>query len=368
MAERGFSVAVAEEHAEIGLPLHCAGLISCYGARELRIPEQCILNRVRGARIYSPEGEFLEVCREEEVAVVIDRERLDKHFAERAEKSGVQIFLDSRVESLALKEDAVKCLAAPNKVFEARVVVDAEGAISQAAQRYLGKAVSKEVLPGFQVEVEAVVDEDFVEIYLGERWAPRFFAWLIPCGGGVARIGLAGEGDPRQLLERLLKKHPVVKKLQLGRVLKSFGGFVVVGGPLKRTVFGRIVLVGDAGGFVKPTTGGGLVYGVLTSRMAGGAVADFLEGASKLEAFERLWRQRYEHEFKEMKRLRRILMSLSDEELSKVFHYIVEEGLTGWISRVGDMDFQAKLISTFLRKPKVSLLLARAALKGMLPY
>ena len=368
VAEKGFSVAVVEEHGEIGLPLHCAGLVSCYGARELGIPSHCILNRVRGARIYSPGGEVLEVCREEDVAVVVDRERLDKYFAKLAERCGAQIFLGCKIKDLAVKEATVSCLAAQGETLEARVVADAEGAVSRAAERFLGRAVAKEVLPGFQVEVEAAVDDDFVEVYLGEKWAPRFFAWLIPCGEGVARVGLACEGDTRQFLGKLLEKHPVVRRHRLGKVLKGFGGFVVVGGPLKRTVFERTILVGDAGGFVKPTTGGGLVYGVLTSKIAGEVIAGFLEGVSELEDFEQLWRQSYEQEFKEMKRLRRILVSLSDKELNKVLHYIIEEGLAEWISRTGDMDFQAKLISTLLRRPRLSLLLAKAVLKGALPF
>ena len=58
-------------------------------------------------------------------------------------------------------------------------------------------------------------------------------------------------------------------------------------GPVPRTWTDRILAVGDAAGLVKPTTGGGIYYGLLTGHLAADVLAEALRddrlGASRLQ-------------------------------------------------------------------------------------
>ena len=47
-------------------------------------------------------------------------------------------------------------------------------------------------------------------------------------------------------------------------------------GPVSRTWTDRILAVGDAAGLVKPTTGGGIYYGLLTGHLAADVLAEAL--------------------------------------------------------------------------------------------
>ena len=51
-------------------------------------------------------------------------------------------------------------------------------------------------------------------------------------------------------------------------------------GPVTRTYADRVVAVGDAAGLVKPTTGGGIYYGLLSGSIAAEVLGDALQGES----------------------------------------------------------------------------------------
>ena len=72
--KKGKNVEIFEEHKEIGVPTHCAGLISVSGFHKLgiKVPEECIQHRVKGSIFYSPSGYSLKVKRGRDQAYVID--------------------------------------------------------------------------------------------------------------------------------------------------------------------------------------------------------------------------------------------------------------------------------------------------------
>lgn len=70
-----------EEHRRIGRPVHCTGLISKRILDLTDIPKETILNSIKGARIYSPSGNFCEIGNDETRAFVFDRQKLDEHLS-----------------------------------------------------------------------------------------------------------------------------------------------------------------------------------------------------------------------------------------------------------------------------------------------
>ena len=57
LEKNGFKTAIVEEHSKIGKPISCAGLVSIKGLKELglKIPNNCIINKTKGAYIFSPD-------------------------------------------------------------------------------------------------------------------------------------------------------------------------------------------------------------------------------------------------------------------------------------------------------------------------
>ena len=98
VAEKGFDVKVVEEDPEVGVPNHCAGLLSLRGMKEIGVPtdEAFVENYVKGAVFYSPSGLSFTVEKSRYVACVVDRELFDKYLAQKACEAGVDILVKTK--------------------------------------------------------------------------------------------------------------------------------------------------------------------------------------------------------------------------------------------------------------------------------
>ena len=92
----GINVCLIDKKKVIGLPLQCAGIINKSVLSLNDIPEEIILNKVKGAYLHSP-NHFLTVSKDETQAFIVDRVALDQFLFKRAIDSGVDSFLSSKV-------------------------------------------------------------------------------------------------------------------------------------------------------------------------------------------------------------------------------------------------------------------------------
>ncbi|HEX9862068.1 MAG TPA: NAD(P)-binding protein, partial [Candidatus Bathyarchaeia archaeon] len=61
LAENGFSVKVFDKRAEIGSPKRCGeGLSEASQQFVGKIPDRCIAQKIKGARLYAPDGRYLD--------------------------------------------------------------------------------------------------------------------------------------------------------------------------------------------------------------------------------------------------------------------------------------------------------------------
>ncbi len=356
-SHKGVEVYVLEEHREIGVPNHCAGLVSIPGIANLNInPGPAIQNVVRGAVIFSPSCKHkLVIDRGKKEAYVLNREIFDKEIYCQAISSGAHVKTRSKVLDLKLKHDYwyIKTI---NEIIKSKFLINAEGAAWIFTRKLIGRNLPKR-LSAIQFELKGLknLETDFVEIYLGNKWAPGFFAWLIPIDEKTARIGLATKEKPAlKYLENLLKRHPALNnRLNQTRITRVSGGVVITSGPLKKTYGERFILIGDAAGIVKPTTGGGIVTGCFSAMVAGAVVAEEISSPSpKLDKYEKSWREFLWKDLYIMKKVRYFIDKLSDDKIDYILKIIKEHGIYE-IKRFGDMDFQGKLFMKFLSNPRL---------------
>ena len=363
-ARRGAEVLVLEEHPEVGCPSHCAGVLSVEGLRRIRVEPSSsfIQHEVRGGRVYSPDGAEITVRGSRTRAYIVDRSRFDQKLAEEAVEAGAEIVTGRRVERLIIRGGAVAGAQGLGWEVEAEVVVDGEGAVAQLA-RSVGLAQERQgILSGVNCEVSVDVEPHLVEVWLGQGVAPGLFAWVIPLGEGVARCGLAcSRGDPAKRLEGFLRK-----RFSLEGSFPVRRGFVLTGGPISRTYMDGLLVVGDAAGHTKATTGGGVILGGLCAVKAGEAAAEAVEvgdaSLSFLSSYEEWWRKNLGREFSSMSAVRRLLNGLSDEKLNQLFSAFKQEGMEQLIEEFvegGDMDLQRAVLAKALRIPEVLHVLLR---------
>ncbi len=364
IAEQGHDVVVLEEHPTIGEPDHCAGLLSLSGLASLglRPPGEVIQNRVSGARIYSPSGHSVLVERGRREAQVVDRSRFDRWLAERAIDAGAAVLIGTKVMGINCP-DGESCsvmlqTSDEDDTLEAQIIVDAEGTRCQLSKAVgLPPVPRNSKYPAYQYELSGVdVDEDIVEMYYGRRTAPGFFAWIIPLGEKRARVGLAARDRAKVRLEAAMRHHSIMSmRLKHASVERGFGGVVLSGLPIKRTVKGRFLVVGDAAGIVKPTTGGGVIMGGIAARVAGRVVSNALSKEklqdTDIQLYESSWRSLLIRELRAMYFTQRVISSLSDRGLDTLIKDAEQFDLVETVRREGDMDLQRRVILRLLINP-----------------
>jgi len=366
-ARRGVNIAVLEEHEEIGVPCHCAGLLSLKGLREIQVPpdESFIQNRVNGAHFFSPSGLSFTIERDEHVALVVNRALLDRFLAKQAAQAGAHLMLNSKVESIERVGGGI-LLSGNFGTIKADVAVDAEAVASHFTREMgLQPLMMEDLLPALQYDLKGVdIDPRYVEVHVGRSIAPSFFAWVIPLNESSVRIGLACKGDnPREKLEQFMKKR-FNDRVNLTRVhVRS--GLIVTSGPISRTFCDNFLAVGDVAGQVKPTTGGGVIWGGICAMIAGTVAAEAVETGNYTQGFLRRyeisWRKKLEKDMMVALVARRIANRLSDETIEKIFKIIIESNLQKELSLEGNMDFQARTILQIARRRDILKILFSSA-------
>jgi len=362
IASRGYDVKVFEEHPEVGVPNHCAGLVSVEGLRRLGVEPSAdfVQHEIVGGKVYSPSGVPVEVRCGRTRAYAVERSALDAYLANKAEESGADVITNARAEGLLTSGGRVEGVRGAGFEASSPIVVDGEGA-GRRLLRQLTTPCLEEPLMGLNVEMEAEVEPNMVEVWLGGRYAPGLFAWVIPLGDGRARCGLACHGGATERLGAFLKRRfgPV-------ECPPPHGGMVLTGGPLQRTSFDGLLLVGDAAGHTKPTTGGGFVLGGLCAVEAGKVASGALEAGDCsgkfLGRYDKAWRRMYGGEFDAMLSARRLLDRLPDDRIDRLFSSLKGEGLEDTLREIvekGDMDLQRGALGQALRNPRILGLLMR---------
>ncbi len=369
LAEHGLDVSVFEEHSRIGVPSHCAGHISVRGLKKLGLyplPAEIVENIFHGAVFYSPNGNNFSIHFPSPVTCVVDRILFDNYIAEKAKSVGVRYHLNSRVESLMINEHAAKgILVRQEGRIErklARIVVDAEGLSSRISEAAgLPGFDRSKIVSGVEAEVENVenVKKNMVEVFLGNNYAPGFYAWLIPKEDGRAKVGLASKtGKTKELLENLMLRHPIAStRLANAKITRIAFHPLTLAGPLSKTFSNGFLAVGDAASQVKPTTGGGVVFGMICAWIAAqvayrGLLKNDLS-SDFLCTYQKRCKKVFGFDVRFMLKMRKTLDSMSNEKLDNLVGFCSTIGLDKALQSARDLDFQGQTFLRNLRKPRL---------------
>ena len=153
-------------------------------------------------------------------------------------------------------------------------------------------------------------------------------------------------------------KHPVASK-QLGKAKITKIGYhaITLGGPIEKTYANGFLAVGDCASQVKPSTGGGVIFGLTCAKIASQTVSEALQQVDVSSEFLHIYQKRcsdlLSFDFNVMLRLRRFLDSLSDEKLDQMLRVCGKLGVDNALRDVDEIDFQGKLLLKVLTKPSM---------------
>lgn len=350
-AAAGVEVLLVEEDFQVGRPVKCTGLISIRALEEAGAGPEVVLRKIRGAFIYGPDGREIALDGRKTRAYVIDRAEFDRELVREAEAAGVRV--RTGVRAVALEGDGLKIRhnpEGPEQKVKAKVIIGADGPYSRV-RAWAGLPPPQKMLYGLQVIAPCSPRrEDFVEVFLGRDVAPDFFAWAVPASAGVARIGLATDDGQRarSSLARLLQRKGVKEET----ILEFQGGAIPIG-PAPRTVRSNVLVVGDAAGQAKPTSGGGIYTGIICAKLAGEAAVKAVKRGdiSLLGEYEVRWRKELEAELRLGMLAHRILSELADADLDRILAALDDPGILGMIAEYGDIDYPSRLARHLLGEP-----------------
>jgi digeranylgeranylglycerophospholipid reductase len=356
-AAHGLSTLCIEEHGTIGYPVQCAGLLSNAAFAECRVTGRSVLNRVSGARVITGRGSELLINAKVQKAVVVDRTAVDREMAEAAANAGAEFRLKTGV--CGVKGNTVLTRGAYGHEEHAfKILIAADGPRSTIA-RYYGMERAKVYLSGIQADISYDCDPRFVEIYPDA--SPDFFAWSIPTAPGRVRVGLCGQTKVAERFAALMKKfetsttHLVTGTLPLGLMPRTYG---------YRTLF-----VGDAAGFAKPTSGGGVYTGIRSARHAAAMAIKCCEQGvfddKALSEYERRWQADFGSELELGFRLFGMRQKMHEDDLDRIVQALSEPSILAAIVEYGDMDRPGNLIKKLLLNPAMLPLLKPLIMSGI---
>jgi geranylgeranyl reductase family protein len=367
LAADGFDVEVLEEHWSAGEPVHCTGIVSPEIFQEFLIPSTATLQELRRIQFFSPKGRMIRYQTDGVEAVVVDRCAFDRNLRDLACESGARITPGIRAAKIEIDEAGATVHCGANGLRKGRACVIATGS-SYALNRCLGIGLPPVFLSCTQIELPAV-QPGHVEIHLGCDVAPKGFAWAVPVQrtqGSFARIGIMCDGNPEQYLNRFLprlRRWGIQTKLEMPlrpRILPL--------APIRKTYGNRLLVVGDAAGFVKPTTGGGVFYGMISAGIAAKVLAEALRrdrlGETELSVYQTLWKERLMEEIEAQLTLRLLMQRLTDDEVESIFDLWMTDGLMPLIRKTATFNHHRKLIIAMTRYPAMRKILFRKALDG----
>jgi len=350
LAREGFRVGIFEKNPEIGKNINCTGIISAECFQQYDLPENTVIRPIVSVKAIAPSGDSLKYQAASPFAYVVRRDMFDRAIHKRAEQAGAVTHLGSGVKEIVVTRDVFSIKtgkAGEEETFSSEVGIIATGFETHELPGIPGRP--GDFFFGAQTEV-SMEDIEYVEVYFGEKIAPGSFSWIVPTNDRKAKIGLLTHKNPATFLRKFIKSRHISGRVTLWE--SPIKSSPIPTRTIPKSYADRLVVVGEAAGQVKATTGGGIYFGLLCSEIAADTVLDaFRQGnftEKVLRAYDKAWRSRLEPELKAGQRLKNIYSRLSDRQIDFLIDLARKDGIMPVIERAG-FDWHKDIITHIIR-------------------
>ncbi|HEX7192989.1 MAG TPA: NAD(P)/FAD-dependent oxidoreductase [Thermoanaerobaculia bacterium] len=260
LSTRGLRVALLDRKRSVAEGIRTTGIFVRKTWEDFALPDEQLGPSIRRVTLYSPMRRAMQLEADHDEFRVGRMPWIYVYLLEQCARAGVTWMPSSRVSAIA-----GTTVVTDRQTIEARFIIGADGPRSTVS-RALALDANKDLLLGAEeVLPTANTGEPELHCYLDPRLAPGYIAWLVD-DGFEAHLGVAGYADrfdPNTALARFRDSLEETRK-----PIERRGGFIPVGGVLRRIACARGLLVGDAAGAVSPLTAGGLDAALRLSRFA----------------------------------------------------------------------------------------------------
>lgn len=254
-----------------------------------------------------PDGNSTIVDAGEPAALLIRRVEFDALLVSLAIEAGAELVTGADIVNAAMDDERVTLTARDGRRFEAPIVIAADGVYSVIARRlglnrgWPARSMALDMMEETPRASLREADSSMLWVAYGfdrernhrdraDRRASEGYAYIFPkrdhvnVGVGYVLDHYRGSIDAAPYeVQRGFVDHLASRGLVSGESVRAnFTPFQIpVGGPLKRPGAGRVLLAGDAGGFVNGFTAEGIFYAMVSGDHAARAVAEVPAGAER---------------------------------------------------------------------------------------
>jgi geranylgeranyl reductase family protein len=275
----------------------CAGAVSdiALSYLDFQLPSTMSEKEMRGVRIVYKGKKVLKHA-PRRIGILVERKVFDDFLLKMARESGSEIFMGEKVVDFDDQEDRVR-VATDNGEYSARFLIIAEGAHGTLQYKMKDRPRKKEFAISLVAEIEE--DEDAINEHLGNiievhtGLLKMGFGWVFPHRGYYS-VGIAGIArylnDPKEKMRQFLDSKGFSDRYPI----KSH---VIPAGGIKRNLTTpRVVLTGDAAGFVDSFYGEGISYAIRSGQIASETISRIIkqEDSVTMKNYESLVKHEFE--------------------------------------------------------------------------
>lgn len=341
LAKNKINVDVYEEHKKIGIPIQCTGILTSSINNIIKIKKDAIANKISCFKLISPNNNCIEFNFKHS-NIIVHRDKFDLQLSKMAKAAGAKYHLDTKYIS---NSNNTATLRNNSRIITKKFdyLIGADGPNSDVAKNNRLFAKRKFTM-GQQIIAKLSLPENEIQIYLGIGE----FAWLVPEGNNIFRIGLIAKENSRQLFEsflrRLEKQHN--KKI---KPIQNRSGIIPMFNPKQLTHKNNIFLVGDSATQVKATSYGGIIHGLLASQ----CIAEKIIKKQKYSAYDKSLKSKVTKDLYYSLLIRNILNRFNENDYNNLIKTLNKKQAVSLLEEY-DRDFPSKFaLKLLLAQPKL---------------
>jgi len=278
-----------------------------------------------------PSGAVFRMRSNGPAVVLIRRIEFDYLLVSLAKEAGAEILAPAAIAQASQDAHGVTLRTRDGRELHAPVVIAADGVNSVIARRlgmnpgWAPERLALDMMEETPVSSLRTAEPDTLSVFYGYGGA-HGYAYIFPKRGHV-NVGI---GYVLPYFKQRVDLTPYDLQQQFVGELRSrgmmdgdsqrehFTPFLIpIGGPLSRTASGRVLLAGDAGGFVNGFSAEGIYYAMVTGELAAKAVLEARSPAQMRRAYVRAWRHEIGAELRDSVLIQKYLFN-SPERMDRV--------------------------------------------------